>query len=95
MTPFYVNFGYLRYTDNTLAARQICTELAAYQDFANARARILQPIPATIPSLQNTCFFAHSDSAIWTILSHHDNSCRFIGTWLTGQHYHNKLILAQ
>jgi hypothetical protein len=47
-----------------LAARQICTELTVYQDFANAQARVLQPIPTTVPSLQNTCFFAYPDPAI-------------------------------
>ena len=52
------------HTSGPLAARQICTKLAVYQDFANARARVLQPVPATVPSLQNTCFFAHPDTAI-------------------------------
>ena len=42
-----------------LAARQMCTELTVYQDFANAQARVLQPFPATVPSLQNTCFLAY------------------------------------
>jgi hypothetical protein len=46
-----------------LAARQICTELAVYQDFADTQARVLQPLPATVPALQNTCFFAHPDLA--------------------------------
>ncbi len=39
----------------------------------DARARVLQPVPATFPALQNTtcpdlsgCFFAHPDSAIET-----------------------------
>jgi hypothetical protein len=31
---------------------------------ANAQARILQRIPATIPALQNTCFFAYPNFAI-------------------------------
>jgi hypothetical protein len=47
-------------TAGPLAARQICTELAVYQDFASAQARVLQPIPATVPALQNTCFFHRS-----------------------------------
>ncbi len=46
-----------------LGARQIGTELSVYQDFANAQARVLQPVPATVPTLQNTCFFARPDSA--------------------------------
>jgi hypothetical protein len=29
----------------------------------------LQPIPATVPSLQNTCFFACPDFAIYIYLS--------------------------
>ena len=49
-----------------LAARQICTEPAVCQDFANALARVLQPVPATVPALQNTCFFAYPDSAVKT-----------------------------
>jgi len=52
-----------------LAARQIRTESSVYQDFANAQARVLQPVPATVPSLQNTCFFARPDSVIWANLS--------------------------
>jgi hypothetical protein len=36
------------------------TYLSGYQDIAIAQARVLQPVPATVPSLQNTCFFGHS-----------------------------------
>jgi hypothetical protein len=31
-----------------------------YLDFSIARARVLQPIPATVPSLQNTCFLSNA-----------------------------------
>jgi hypothetical protein len=31
---------------------------------ANEQARVLQPFPLTVPSLQNTCFFARLDSII-------------------------------
>ncbi len=68
-----------------LAARQICTEHAVYQDFANAQARVLQPIPATVPSLQNTCFFANPDSATLTISSYHKKSYLFTWTLPSGQ----------
>jgi hypothetical protein len=37
-----------------LAVRLACTNIM----IANAQARVLQPFPATISSLQNTCFFA-------------------------------------
>jgi hypothetical protein len=39
-----------------LAARQIFCNIMT----SNAQARVWQPIPATIPSLPNTCFFATS-----------------------------------
>lgn len=74
----------------TLAARQICTELAVYHDFANAQARVLQPFPATVPSLQNTCFFARPDSDIVTILSDNDKLFSFIGTLPPWELYHPK-----
>jgi hypothetical protein len=34
------------------------TAKTAIETFANAQARVLQLFPATVPSLQNTCFFA-------------------------------------
>jgi hypothetical protein len=46
-----------------LAARQI-TACSHYTRTSNARARVLQPIPATVPSLQNTCFFAYQDFTV-------------------------------
>jgi hypothetical protein len=35
-----------------------------YTMTSDAQARVLQPVPATVPALQNTCFFACPDSAI-------------------------------
>jgi hypothetical protein len=31
---------------------------------SDAQARVLQPVPATVPALQNTCFFAYPDLII-------------------------------
>jgi hypothetical protein len=56
------------HTTGPLAARQIASSHCTWT--SDARARVLQPIPATVPSLQNTtcpdtsgCFFAYPDSA--------------------------------
>jgi hypothetical protein len=46
-----------------LAARQI-TASAHSAGTSDARARVLQPVPATVPSLQNTCFLVRPDSAV-------------------------------
>jgi hypothetical protein len=40
---------------------------------ASAQARVLQPFPATVPAMQNTCFFASPDIAIYPTQSYHDN----------------------
>jgi hypothetical protein len=46
-----------------LAVRQITpnTDCTMIPD---AQARVLQPIPATVPSLQNTCFFTNRTSPL-------------------------------
>ena len=36
---------------------------------ANAQASLLQPVPTSVLSLQNTCFFACPDLAIWPTFS--------------------------
>jgi hypothetical protein len=40
---------------------------------SDAQARVLQPFPATVPAMQNTCFFASPDIAIYPTQSYHDN----------------------
>src|SRR5450759_2452534 len=67
------------HTTGPLAVRQI-TPSSHYTRTSDAQARVLQPFPATVPALQNTCFFAYPDSAISTTLSYHDKPCPFIGT---------------
>jgi hypothetical protein len=46
----------------TLAVRQWCTNSLCNMT-SDAQARVLQPVPATVPALQNTCFFANPDSS--------------------------------
>jgi len=46
-----------------LAARQI-TACSHYTRTSDAQARVLRPIPATVPSPPNTCFFASPDFAV-------------------------------
>ena len=53
------------------------------------KTRVLQPFPATIPSLQNTCFFAYPDSAVWSTFSYHDKPYPFTRTLPSGQLHQN------
>jgi hypothetical protein len=64
---------------NELAARQIAS--AHCTGTSDARARVLKPLPATVPSLQNTCFFASPDSAIVTIFHTIANPGHLPGLW--------------
>jgi len=51
------------HTPGPLAARQIAPSSHCTWT-SDAQARVLQLFPATVPALQNTCFFASPDSAI-------------------------------
>ncbi len=58
----YIGYNHNMMVTPTLAARQIACP--HYTRTSDARARVLQPIPATVPALQNTCFLAYPDSAV-------------------------------
>ena len=65
LTPFATTQGRLtatHYYSAALTIRRAVSCKAEYSNImtANAQARVLQPVPATIPSLQNTCFFART-----------------------------------
>ena len=65
---------------NALYCRAVSCKAAHNILIPNAQARVLQLVPATVPSLQNTCFFARPDSAIWPTLLYHDKPCPYAGT---------------
>jgi hypothetical protein len=52
---------------------------------ANPQARVLQPIPATVPSLQNTCFLAYPDYPIMTTIPLDDYFFKSISIFFSGK----------